>query len=194
MAGVQGAGRRRATGGLALLGLLALGGWLGAGIAPTTEVRLNDFEGYWEAGRVVLAGDTEDLYAPDHKWFTNLPVVAWALVPLGRLDYDEAWHVFWGIQATCFAVTFAALLVLLARHFPPLTPGRAFVVGAVLACFAPVLERTLAQGQSTPLVALLLVLFHLLHREGWRRTAGVSSCWKILLPSTVFVARPPPGK
>ena len=173
-----------------MLGLLALAVWLGLGIAPTTEVRLNDFEGYWEAGRVVLAGDADDLYAPDHKWFTNLPVVAWALAPLARLPYGDAWRVFWGIQATCFVLAFGALVVLLARHFPPLTLPRAFVVGVVLACFAPVLERTLAQGQSTSLVALLLVLFHLLHREGWQRTAGVllGLACLVKIPPLVLVA------
>jgi len=175
---------------LALLGLAALALWLAVGIAHTSEVRLNDFEGYWGAARVVLSGDTRDLYAPDRKWFTNLPVVAWVLAPLGRLDYALAWRVFWGIQVACFALSFAALLVLVARHFPPLTAQRAFVVGVVLACFAPVLERTLAQGQSTPFVALLLVLFHLLHREGWRRTAGalLGLACLVKIPPLVLVA------
>ncbi len=173
--GVVGAGTAGARRGgtlLALLGLAALVLWLAVGIAPTAEVRLNDFEGYWGAARVVLSGDTRDLYAPERKWFTNLPVVAWALAPLGRLDYEAAWRLFWGLQAACFALSFGVALVLVARHFPPLTARRALVVGAVLTSFAPVLERSLAQGQSTPLVVLLLALFHLLHREGWRRTAG----------------------
>ena len=178
------------TAAMALLGLAALVVWLAVGIAPTAEVRLNDFEGYWSAARVVLSGDTRELYASDRKWFTNLPIVAGALAPLGRLDYALAWRGFWGIHVACFALSFAALLVLVARHFPPLSARRAFVVGAVLACFAPVLDRTLALGQSTPFVALLLVLFHLLHREGWRRTAGALLGFACLvkIPPLVLVA------
>ena len=190
VAGAGAAGKRRGAAVLSLLGLAALGLWLAVGIAPTAEVRLYDFEGYWSAARVVLSGDTQDLYAPERKWFTNLPVLAWLLAPLGRLDYALAWRVFWGVQVACFALSFAVSLLLLARHFPPLTAGRALVVGAVLVCFAPVLERCLAQGQSTPLVALLLALFHLLHREGWRRTAGtlLGIACLVKIPPLVLVA------
>lgn len=165
-------GPRRVLGALSLLALLGLALHTAAGLGPTAQVRLNDFEAYWGAAQAMQAGHPERLYDPGRKWFTNLPAVAWAVAPLGRLEYPTAWRVFWWIQTACFAASFGVVLLLIARHLPPLTPARALLAGAVLACFAPVLRRCLELGQSTPLVALLLALFHLLYREGWRRAGG----------------------
>ncbi|MBW2270333.1 MAG: DUF2029 domain-containing protein [Deltaproteobacteria bacterium] len=166
------ASRGRWVASACLLGLLALLIRFGLTLPATAEVQLNDFAGYWGAARVVAEGAPERLYDPDRKWFTNLPVVAWALVPLAALDYDRAWQVFWALQVASLAACFGVVLLLVARHFPPLTAARALAAGLLLLCFAPVMRRCLTLGQTTPFVALLLALFQLAVHEGWRKLGG----------------------
>lgn len=155
---------------LALLALLAHFAW---SLPPTAEVRLNDFEGYWSAARVMAEGDASRLYDADRKWFTNLPVVVWLLSPLAALEYESAWLVFWQLQVASLVASFGVVLLLIARHFAPLTAGRALVATLLLLCFAPVMRRCLTLGQATPFVVLLLALFQLAVHEGWRKTGGV---------------------
>ena len=155
--------------GVALLALLV---HFGLSLPETAAVRLNDFEGYWGAARALAEGAPEQLYDSDRKWFTNLPVVAWMLTPLAALDYERAWQLFWALQVASLAASFGVVLLLLARHFPPLTAARALAVAMLLLCFAPVMRRCLVLGQATPFVVLLLALFQLAVHEGWRKLGG----------------------
>jgi hypothetical protein len=164
--------RERWVAAVCLLGLLALLIQFGLSLPETAEVRLNDFEGYWGAARALADGAPERLYDPDRKWFTNLPVVAWLLAPLAQLDYERAWQVFWALQVLSLAASFGVVLLLVARHFPPLTAARALAIGMLLLCFAPVMRRCLVLGQATPFVVLLLALFQLMVHEGWRKLGG----------------------
>jgi len=163
--------RRLASGAAWLVLLLGLAHFA-ASLPPTAAVQRNDFEGYWSAGRAVHSGESARLYEPERKWFTNLPVVAWALAPLGALDYPRAWSVFWWLQVASLAASAGVTLLLIARHYGPLSGPRALVAVAILLCFAPVARRSLVLGQSTPLVVLLLALFQLAHHEGWRKLGG----------------------
>ena len=156
-----------------LLGcVLAWAIWVGLALPETAAVQRNDFEAYWSAAKVLRSGDVASLYASDNKWFTNLPVVALALEPLGAMPYERAWRVFWWLQVGAVLATVAIVWLLVARHFGPLTPLRAALALAVMLCFAPVLRRCLVLGQSTPVVVLLLALFHLAAREGYRKLGG----------------------
>jgi hypothetical protein len=179
--------------GLSALCLLALAGlWLhfAASLPATYPMRLNDFEGYYGAARVILDGAPERLYQDERKWFTNLPVVSLLVAPLGLLDYETAWRVFWWIQLASIAATFGVLLWILARHFPPLTPARALAAGAIFLCFAPVMRRALVLGQTTPLMTLLLALTLLLFRQGLHRSAGalLGFVCLIKIPPVLLVA------
>jgi len=163
---------RRGAGAACWLALALLWLHFGLSLPPTARTRLADFAGYYDGARVVLAGEPERLYDADRQWFTNLPVVAVALAPLGRLDYPDAWRVFWWSQLASLAASFALLLWALARHYPPLTPARALAAAAVFLCFAPVMRRCLFLGQSTPSMLLLLLLAYLLARGGRPLLAG----------------------
>lgn len=164
---------RRAVGPLCLALLAGLWLQLALSLPDTRRVQLADFAGYYGAAQVVLSGEPERLYLSERKWFTNLPVVALLVAPLGSLDYRTAWRLFWWVQVSSFAATFALLLWGLRRHLPPLTPAGALLAGAIFVCFAPVLRRCLELGQTTPTMALLVAVVWLLSRAGRPRLAGL---------------------
>jgi hypothetical protein len=159
---------------LACLALLALL-WLhfASTLPQVWDVQVNDFEAYHEAARLVRSGRAAELYRPGGQWFTNLPVVALVLAPLGGLGYADAWRVLWWLELASFAATFALLLAGIARHLGPLSAPRALAAGAVFLCFAPLLRHCLDLGQTTPLAVLLLAGVWCLLRAGRPRTAGL---------------------
>lgn len=153
--------------------------WLNflASLPDVHRVRLNDFPAYWNAGRVLLAGQPELLYSTQWKWYTNLPVVAVLFVPLGALEYEAAWELLWWTSVVCFAGTFALLVFAAKRFLPtargtPLDAGRLAVIALVFFAFAPVMRRCLSLGQTTPLMVLLFGVVYVLARFDWQRTAG----------------------
>ena len=91
----------------------------------TYDVRDNDFCAYYDAGQIVGQGQCERLYDsdldPDHNTFTNLPIVSLLLVPMGRMPYAIAWHVFWWLQLLSYMATAGLLLLAVRRFFGPLT-------------------------------------------------------------------------
>ena len=159
----------------ALSALLIAGLWiqLFASIAPTKNVALSDFAGYYRAAALILNGAPEHLYRSEGKDFTNLPVVSLLVAPLALLEYRHAWLVFWWLQVSSFVAAFALLLWGVRRFLPPLTPARAALASAIFVCFAPLLRRSLIQGQTTPMMMLLLAVVWLLCRARWNRTAGL---------------------
>lgn len=180
----------RAPAVLALLLLAALWLQLGLSLPATRRVQLADFAGYYGAAQVVLAGEPERLYRSERKWFTNLPVVALLLAPLGSLDYRVAWRLFWWLQVLSFVTSFALLLWGLRRHLPPLTAAGALLAGAVFLCFGPVLRRCLVLGQTTPMVLLGMVGVWLLCRAQRPRLAGLllGAVCLVKIPPLVWVA------
>ena len=142
-------------------------------LLPDTHIiQLNDFPPYHHAARAVLDGHSETLYRPDPRPYTNLPVVGVLLAPLGALDYEQAWRVFWWINLASLIATLAMLLWALGRFFPPLTLPRATVAVSVFLAFAPVMRRCLVLGQTTPLMLLLFAGFYVACRRGRPRLGG----------------------
>jgi hypothetical protein len=170
-----------------LSALLIAGLWihLFVSLAPTTKLALSDFAGYYRAATVILSGTPEHLYRSEGKAFTNLPVVSLLVAPLAFLDYRDAWRLFWWLQTSSFVAAFALLLWGIRRFLPPLTPARVALASAIFVCFAPLLRRSLIQGQTTPMMVLLLAAIWLLCRARWNRTAG-------LLLGIVCVIKIPP--
>ncbi|MBW1684937.1 MAG: DUF2029 domain-containing protein [Deltaproteobacteria bacterium] len=171
----------------ALSVLLIAGLWiqLFASLAPTSKIALSDFAGYYRAAALILNGSPEYLYRSEGKDFTNLPVVSLLVAPLALLEYRHAWLLFWWLQVSSFVAAFALLLWGVRRFLPPLTPARAALASAIFVCFAPLLRRSLIQGQTTPMMMLLLAAVWLLCRARWDRTAG-------LLLGVVCVIKIPP--
>jgi hypothetical protein len=170
---------------LSALFIAALWIHLFVSLPPTSKLALSDFAGYYRAATVILNGSPEHLYRSDGKDFTNLPVVSLLVAPLALLDYRDAWLVFWWLQVSSFVAAFALLLWGASRYLPPLTPARAAIASAIFVCFAPLLRRSLIQGQTTPMMLLLLVAVWLLCRAQRNRTAG-------LLLGLVCVIKIPP--
>jgi hypothetical protein len=181
--------RRRIPGALALLALAGLWAHFAASLGPTWAPRPNDFAGYYGAGRAVTRAP-ETLYRSERKWFTNLPIVAVPLAPLARLDYPTAWRAMWWLQLVCFAGGFGLVLWTIRRRLRRVTAPVALGAGAIYLCFAPVARHSLELGQTTPLVALLLAAFPLLHGAGWRRSAGalLGVACLIKIPPLLLVA------
>jgi hypothetical protein len=159
----------------ALSALLIAGLWIHllVSLAPTTHMALSDFAGYYRAAVMILNGSPEYLYRSEGKDFTNLPVVGLLVAPLALLEYRDAWRLFWWLQVSSFVAAFALLLWGARRFLPPLTPPRAALASAIFVCFAPLLRRSLIQGQTTPMMLLLLAAVWLLCRARWNRTAGL---------------------
>lgn len=158
-----------------LSALLIAGLWIHllVSLAPTTKLALSDFAGYYRAATVILNGTPEHLYSSEGKDFTNLPVVSLLVAPLAFLDYRDAWRLFWWLQVSSFVAAFVLLLWGIKRFLPPLTPARAALASAIFVCFAPLLRRSLIQGQTTPMMVLLLAAIWFLCRARWKRTAGL---------------------
>ena len=158
-----------------LSGLLIAGLWIHllVSLAPTAKLALSDFAGYYRAAAVLLHGSPEHLYRSEGKDFTNLPVVGLLVAPLAFLDYRDAWRLFWWLQVSSFLACFALLLWGIRRFLPPLTPARAALASAIFVCFAPLLRRSLVQGQTTPMMVLLLAAIWFLCRAGRNRTGGL---------------------
>jgi hypothetical protein len=163
--------RARGIGGGILIAAVAL--HFALSLPAVHGVRLNDFPAYWGAGRVLLEGHPDRIYSTQRKWFTNLPVVAVLCMPLGWLDYEAAWELWWWVSVACFALVFGLLLFAVHRYFPPLDLPRAALVALVFFAFAPVMRRCLALGQTTPLLVVVFALVYLLAREGRGRWAGL---------------------
>lgn len=155
--------------------LAVVGLWLGFAwtLPPTSAVALNDFVGYYKAGDSFALGEVERLYEPGRKWFTNLPVVSALFAPLGSLPYPTAWLLFWWIQLVAWGATYALLLYGLQRHFPPFTAPRVLAATVVFLAFAPVMRRCLVQGQTTPIMLLLMTGSWLLLHARRSKAAGV---------------------
>ncbi len=145
-------------------------------LPATRVVRENDLPAYYNAGQLVAQGRADLLYGsefrPRFNRFTNLPIIAPLFVPLGKLDYASAWHLFWWLQVLGFAGTAALLLYAVHRRGPPLTPVRAAIVLTIWAAFIPTLHRCLVLGQSTPMLVFVFALFYLACIAGRVRTAG----------------------
>jgi hypothetical protein len=158
-----------------LSALLIAGLWIHllVSLAPTTHMALSDFAGYYRAAAMVLSGAPEYLYRSEGKDFTNLPVVGLLVAPLALLDYRDAWRLFWWLQVSSFVAAFALVLWGARRFLPPLTLARAALASAIFVCFAPLLRRSLIQGQTTAMMVLLLAAVWLLCRARWNRTAGL---------------------
>lgn len=139
-------------------------------------VRENDLPAYYNAGQLIAAGKPDLLYGssfrPQHNRFTNLPIVAPLFVPLAKLDYAAAWHLFWWLQVLSYVGTGAALLFAVRRHGPPLDAPRAALVLSIWAAFIPTLHRCLVLGQSTPMLVFVFALFVLTVQAGRLRGAG----------------------
>jgi hypothetical protein len=181
--------RRRIADALPLLALAGLWAHFAASLGPTWAPRANDFAGYYGAGRAVAMAP-ETLYRSERKWFTNLPIVAVPLASLARLDYPTAWRVNWWLELASFAGGFGLVLWTIHRRLQRLTAPVALAAGAVYLCFAPVARHSLELGQTTPLVALLLAAFPLLHGAGFRRSAGalLGLACLIKIPPLLLVA------
>jgi len=156
-------------------------------LPATKVVRENDLPAYYNAGQLVSEGRTDLLYGsefrPRHNRFTNLPIIAPLFVPLAKLDYASAWHVFWWLQVSAFAGTALALLFAARQGAAPLTVRRAALVLTVWAAFIPTLHRCLVLGQSTPMLVFVFALFVIACDAGRRRVAGgllgLICLWKI---------------
>ena len=138
----------------------------------TYRVRLNDFPAYYGAAASIANEQPENLYGTDFKWFTNLPIVALLLRPLAAMNYDQAWKFFWWLQVGCFVATFGVLLASMRRFFGRQGWADVALAGAIFLCFAPVLRRCLALGQTTPIMLLVFALVFYFARSGMERLAG----------------------
>jgi hypothetical protein len=140
-------------------------------------VRGRDFLQFYIGGQIVAHGKIEHLY--DQDYFFNIqqslvPITPWkspryvSVYPpfvsmifsfLGRLPYETAIAVWWSIQIVLFACAGKVLWNIL--H--PLPEWRV-TAGLGLAAFYPVIN-TIANGQITALLFLLLVIGMELHRH-----------------------------
>ncbi|HET7398027.1 MAG TPA: glycosyltransferase family 87 protein [Intrasporangium sp.] len=155
---------------------------LGVSLLGHAGTALPDYAARWTAGRLLLTGQTDDLYDPQvqaalqHKelgtdglsWFVSPPFVAVLFAPLAALPYavsSLAWTAI-SLGALLLSIRFLKPLApaVIVAHWPPL-------VMLVLACY-PALEL-LGDGQDTAVVALVVVAAIRLSAAGRDVAAGV---------------------
>jgi hypothetical protein len=135
-------------------------------------------ERLWTEGAVATWETTESAAVG----FVNLPILAWAFVPLALLGEPAAGWAFLAVGIAAIAITFVLLLRLGDFNDP---------IGAVLALSILAngpLVNSLREGNTTHLVLLLLVVALLLWRAGFEYAAGavLGLCALIKLPLMLF--------
>jgi hypothetical protein len=135
-------------------------------------------ERLWTEGAVATWETTESAAVG----FVNLPILAWAFVPLALLGEPAAGWAFLAVGIAAIAITFVLLLRLGDFNDP---------IGAVLALSILAngpLVNSLREGNTTHLVLLLLVVALLLWRAGVEDAAGAvrGLCARIKLPQMLF--------
>jgi len=161
--------RREVRVALGLLLLADAGLRLAEKVPGTFRTNYADFKAYHWAGKRVAQSRSADLFEPrdidpdgrrvDVKPFKNVPLVAAAFVPYGRMAYPDAWRAWW---LTSLAVSVAGLLALCAwtRRW-----CRAWVLASVFLLWASThyypVARAFRFGQTSQLATVLLLFAYL---------------------------------